>query len=74
MERVKTFRVGTFYDRSTSKMPKKSRIDAYIWYSNRWKDCVEFMIEAKTGTEAKKKAVAARLEQEMEHWLKTYNT
>ena len=65
-----TFRVGTFYHPIANKPPTKSRIDAYtLWYDPSWKGCVEFEVEAASGTLAKKEAISMRLVQEIDRVL-----
>ena len=55
------FRVGTF------TTPGSKRIACYTtWYNPTWARCVEFVVEVKNGTEAKKKAAELRRAREVE--------
>ncbi len=54
---MKPFKVGTFYD--------GKRFMAYTtWYSPEWSGCIEYTVEAVSGTEAKKSALRLRKEHE----------
>lgn len=55
---LRTYRVGVF--RHDSETPgRKPRYAAYTtWYSPEWKGCVEVVVEAESGAEAKRKAIA----------------
>ena len=58
------FKVATFY---TPRMgqPMKSHISAYtLWYNPAWEGCVEYEVDALTGSEAKKLAIGLRLQRE----------
>lgn len=55
--KVATFFHGDYAD------PKISKIMAYTsWYNPAWSGCVMYDVEAKNGTEAKRKARQLRLE------------
>lgn len=60
--RTREFVVATFCDPGETR---RSKVRAYTrWYSERWADCIEFTVSAASGTEAKKLAIAKRLEHE----------
>jgi hypothetical protein len=55
---LKTYRVGTFCHWGARRTP---RVMAYtLWYNPQWASCIEYDIEAPSGTEAKKQAIAKR--------------
>lgn len=60
---TRTYRVATFAeDRGPNR---KLRFSAYtLWYSPEWPGCIQYDIEAESGTAAKKIAIARRREHE----------
>jgi len=59
----KTIRVATFYDEEDTLC--KSHIQAYTgFWSPSWDGCIEYLVEAKSGKEAKKIAIQRRLDAE----------
>ena len=57
---MNTYRVGTFQD--------GKRFSAYLrYYDFRWKNCVEFDVEAENGQKAKRKAIKLRKQMEFKN-------
>lgn len=58
---MRAFRVGTFAENA-----QLSKIRTYtMWYSPEWEGCIEYVIEAKNGTEAKRLARLQRRKHEL---------
>ena len=63
---MKKIRVGTFFH--SVKRGRRPRVSAYtMWYDPSWAGCIEYVVEAENGTEAKKIAIKKRRRHEEEN-------
>ncbi len=58
---MKKFKVGVFTEQRTKSLGYMAYT---VWYNPAWKGCRVIEVEAKNGTEAKKKAISIAKEQD----------